>query len=299
MSAKSVLLNAQQEVARLKGEQASIRQEMSDVTARMHAIPYEIAQTRASEAIAAAQIDQTRVETTIQSADTVVSSVDGKVLAIPVDSGQALNPGATVAIIEPANARLEVELFVPSRAMGFIRRGDEVRVMYQAFPFEKFGSAKARVTEISQTILTPSEVAMPGSTIAQPVFRVRAGIEKQTVQAYGQTIQLQPGMLLNAQIVFDRRSLVEWLFDPIYAALEMNVGIRPLWTFWGEEKCGDHCLRGSGRVRSRMLGDDSALSWLRCRFEHAAPTFFNVPHGYVAPFADDGWPISWVYRPVR
>ena len=28
---------------------------------------------------------------------------------------------------------------------------------------------------------------------------------------------MQPGMLVSAEIVFDRRNLLEWLFDPIYA----------------------------------------------------------------------------------
>ncbi len=37
------------------------------------------------------------------------------------------------------------------------------------------------------------------------------------MDAYGDAIPLQPGMLLAADIVFDRRSLIEWLFDPIYA----------------------------------------------------------------------------------
>src|SRR5215467_2227226 len=32
-----------------------------------------------------------------------------------------------------------------------------------------------------------------------------------------ETIPLQPGMLLSADIVFDRRSLIRWLFDPVFA----------------------------------------------------------------------------------
>jgi membrane fusion protein len=37
------------------------------------------------------------------------------------------------------------------------------------------------------------------------------------MQAYGESYPLQPGMLVSADVVFDRRSLVQWLFDPIYA----------------------------------------------------------------------------------
>ena len=42
-------------------------------------------------------------------------------------------------------------------------------------------------------------------------------MESDSVQAYGQDIPVQPGMLLSAGIVIDRRTLVEWLLDPIYA----------------------------------------------------------------------------------
>lgn len=215
---ETALLSTEQVKSHLAGEEMSLRQQASDVTARLHAIPSDISQTGTNETMAAAQIDQKRVQTAIQSSDLVVASVEGKVLAIPVDEGQTLSPGATIAIVEPLNASLEAELYVPSRAVGFVRPGDDVHLMYQAFPFEKFGIANAKVMELSRTILAPSEVSMPASGIQQPVFRVRAALDRQTIQAYGQAVPLQPGMLLTGEIVFDRRSLVEWLFDPIYAA---------------------------------------------------------------------------------
>jgi len=66
-------------------------------------------------------------------------------------------------------------------------------------------------------VLAPSEVSIPGLDIREPVFRVRVGLDREYVEAYGARVPLQAGMLLSADIVFDRRSLVEWLFDPIYA----------------------------------------------------------------------------------
>jgi membrane fusion protein len=59
--------------------------------------------------------------------------------------------------------------------------------------------------------------AIPGLAIQEPVFRVRVTLSREAVEAYGKTYLLQPGMLLSANIVFDRRSLLQWLFDPLYA----------------------------------------------------------------------------------
>jgi membrane fusion protein len=46
-------------------------------------------------------------------------------------------------------------------------------------------------------------------------YRVTARLERQTITAYGNEIALRPDMSLKADIVFDRRSLIEWLFDPL------------------------------------------------------------------------------------
>jgi membrane fusion protein len=36
------------------------------------------------------------------------------------------------------------------------------------------------------------------------------------VRAYGQPVQLQPGMQLDADILLERRRLIEWVFDPVF-----------------------------------------------------------------------------------
>ena len=69
----------------------------------------------------------------------------------------------------------------------------------------------------SHTVLAPDEVAIPGMAMQEPVFRVRAALESDSIQAYGERLPLQPGMLLSADVIIDRRSLMAWLFDPILA----------------------------------------------------------------------------------
>ena len=90
--------------------------------------------------------------------------------------------------------------------------------MYQAFPHQKFGTGRGVVTSVSRTVLAPSEVSLPGIQVQEPVFRVRVRLARESVDAYGEALALQPGMLLTADVVIDRRTLVEWLLDPLYAA---------------------------------------------------------------------------------
>ena len=46
---------------------------------------------------------------------------------------------------------LVAELFAPSRAVGFVADGDEVRLRYAAFPYQKFGHARGTVVAVSAT----------------------------------------------------------------------------------------------------------------------------------------------------
>lgn len=90
--------------------------------------------------------------------------------------------------------------------------------MYQAFPHQRFGAGQGEIVSVSRTVLAPSEVSTPGVTVTEPVFRVQVRLARDYVAAYGQRVPLQAGMQLTADVIVDRRTLFEWLFDPLYAA---------------------------------------------------------------------------------
>lgn len=212
------VLQADQNLSEMTASVLSAERQVDEAESRLRAIPIDMRAARADAATAEAGIAQQRTQAETAATYVVVATVAGRVSAIPVSLGQALSAGGAVAVVGQGNQPLEAELYVPSRAAGFVRQGQEVRLMYQAFPFQKFGAGHGRVVSVSKTVLAPAEVQLPGSQVEEPVFRVRARIADAAVAAYGQDIPLQPGMLLNADIVLDRRNLFEWLLDPLYAA---------------------------------------------------------------------------------
>jgi len=211
-------LEARQDLASLRGAVTSLRREIDALDARVDAIPIDRAAAEAEADAARAALEERTTQARVANQYVVISPIAGRVAAIPVQLGQSLAPGETVAVVAPADARLVAELYVPSRAAGFIQPAQDVRLMYEAFPHQRFGVGAATVQTVSRTVLAPSEVAIAGMALQEPVFRVRAALEKETVDAYGAAIPLQPGMLLHADVVIDQRSLLEWLFDPIFAA---------------------------------------------------------------------------------
>lgn len=217
-SRRSAALQADQTLSEMSGQVLALDRQIAEAEARLRAIPISLRTAKADAIAAQAGITQERTQAETSATYVVTASISGRVVALPASLGQSLDANGIVAVVGPGDAPLEAELYVPSRAAGFVRRGQDVRLMYQAFPFQKFGAGEGQVISVSRTVLAPAEVQLPGSQINEPVFRVRARLAKTDVSAYGDAVPLQPGMMLNADIILDRRNLYEWLLDPLYAA---------------------------------------------------------------------------------
>ncbi|MDH4274870.1 MAG: HlyD family secretion protein [Gammaproteobacteria bacterium] len=144
----------------------------------------------------------------------LIAPADGVVTTILTEVGQAVAPGVSLMSILPAGASLEAQLLVPTRAAGFLKAQQQVGLRFQAFPYQRFGHHIGEVTEIGRSVLLPNEANVPLS-VQEPVYRVTVRLPSQQVQAYGQSMSLQAGMLVDADIHIDRRRLLEWIFDPL------------------------------------------------------------------------------------
>jgi membrane fusion protein len=147
----------------------------------------------------------------------VAAPVSGRVTSLQAWVGMNVETSVPFMSIVPQDTKLEVSLMVPARAIGFVAPGQTVRVAFDAFPYQRFGFYNATIASVSTTLLKPSETVGP-ITPTEPSYRVAAHLERQTVTAYGNEVPLLPDMPVKAEIVFDRRSLIGWLFDPLLSA---------------------------------------------------------------------------------
>lgn len=213
----AALVEERQRRAALERAVASIEREMAGVGGELDAIPQRADATLAGAAAAVAGLDERLTRTGLEIEYVAAAPIAGRVDALPVQMGQSVAPGETVAVIVPSGSELIAELYVPTRAAGFIEVGQAVRVHYEAFPYQRFGAHAAIVEGVSRTVLAPEETGIPGVQLHEPVFRVRGRLARQSVDAYGAEAPLRAGMLLTADVVVDRRTLLEWLLDPLYA----------------------------------------------------------------------------------
>lgn len=215
---RSAALRAQRGLAELHQDMAALERERAETRAQLDLVPIRVERATAEAASARATLDERTVLAEAQNAYTITSPIDGRVAAVLQPEGRAVTSGQAIAVLLPEGDTIIAELFVPTRAAGFIRRGQEVRLAYDAFPHQRFGVGLGEIVQVSRTVLAPDEASISGISLQEPVFRVKVRLHQQQIQAYGQEIVLQPGLLLSADIILERRSLIEWLFDPIFAA---------------------------------------------------------------------------------
>ena len=138
----------------------------------------------------------------------------GVVTNVAVNRGQSIAADAPLVTVLPKGSGLHVELLVPTRAIGFVTKGQEVVLRYEAFPYERFGQYRGVVTDIGRNVWTQGERIGPLSA-KEPVYRVDVTLDKQSVAALGQEFPLRPGMLVNADLLLEKRTLLEWIFEPV------------------------------------------------------------------------------------
>ena len=159
-------------------------------------------------------IDIKLKQTEGQRAYLVSAPMAGRISALQAITGKTADPAIPQMSIVPEGDTLSAELFVPARAIGFVAPGQMVHLHYAAFPYQQFGFGEGKIMTISQTLLKPEQFTGP-IAFTGASYRVVVALTRQTVYAYGKEMPLQADMQLEADILFDRRSLLAWILDPL------------------------------------------------------------------------------------
>jgi membrane fusion protein len=203
----------------LERQEASLTGQIAQIEQALAELPAQRAAQRADTARDIALLDRERIQNDAGSEMLVKAPVGGVLASRLAEAGQAVQAGQPLASVLPAGSRLRAQLFVSSRAIGFIRPGDKVLLRYAAYPYQKFGHQEGVVASISRNALGAAELAtlLGGTQPSEPYYRVFVDIERQSVLAYGKREALRPGMLLEADILGERRKLWEWVLEPLYS----------------------------------------------------------------------------------
>lgn len=221
-SKREELLGLRAQAQALERQREALQRDLDAVDAQARELPLrsQVLQGEINRDLAALQ--QQGLETEGRRRLVLRAPSDGIVSTLQAESGQSVSSAAPLASLLPAQTQMLAQLFAPSSAVGFVRAQQAVQLRYQAFPYQKFGQQSGSVLQVSRTPLSPAELAGlnlpaalsqgPGS---EPLYRITVKLDRQTVSAYGQAQPLAAGMQLDADVMLERRRLIEWIFEPI------------------------------------------------------------------------------------
>jgi len=165
----------------------------------------------------ASSLEQDTVETESRREVVVYASIPGTVTGVLADAGQIAPANQVLASIVPENARFYLQLNIPTAAAGLVSNSERVLVRYSSFPYERFGQFGGRIMTVAETALSASELKMNEDT-KDLFYPARVELDNQFVDAYGRRIQLREGMLADADILLEKRKLIDWFIEPLLAA---------------------------------------------------------------------------------
>ncbi|WJG11199.1 HlyD family efflux transporter periplasmic adaptor subunit [Aliiglaciecola sp. LCG003] len=188
---------------------------LNDAKIQVSQLPFLLTSKLADLKQSISTIKQKYIDLDAKRSYTILAPTAGRVTALQKEIGRVLSPQKMLMAILPEKAIFEADLFVPTHSIGFIRSDQKVNLRYKAFPYQRFGIYSGKISKITNIILSPNEINGPMS-IHEPVYRVTVKLDSQSVNAYGNQLKLQSGMLLDADIILDELSVVDWLLDPLF-----------------------------------------------------------------------------------
>lgn len=203
----------------LQRQATALRRNIAELERVLHELPAQQSAQAAAKMRELADLNRQRLQIEASGEVLVQAPISGLVATRLVKAGQAVQAGQPLFCLLPSGSKLQAQLLVPSRAIGFIEPGDAVVLRYDAFPHEKFGHRRGTVLRISRNALGPEGLGtLVGNPLAgEPYYKVMVTLSEQSIVVYGRREALRPGMLVEADILGDRRKLYEWLLEPLYS----------------------------------------------------------------------------------
>lgn len=136
--------------------------------------------------------------------------------------GSVVREAETLFILVPRDVPLQAEVNVEGKDIGRLEVGQPVRIKFEAFPFQKFGTAAGTVRVVSNDAFAPDQKAETSHRTQVPYFRVLVDIVD-LKHLRSDRIQITPGMAVTAELKTGTRSVISYFLYPILRGLDESI----------------------------------------------------------------------------
>lgn len=151
----------------------------------------------------------------------VTAPIDGVVVEMAAPSvGSVIAPGARILDIVPVGERMVVNARVNPADIDIVAVGQEARVHLTVFRQRNLSPLRGEVISVSADRLIDDRSGIP-------YFSAEIALDNESLAAAraqsDQNLQLQTGMPVEVMIVTGRRSVLEYLFEPLMSTLRRGL----------------------------------------------------------------------------
>jgi membrane fusion protein len=210
------LLASQQSLSTLRQSLLAREAEAAQARTALAGLATQEKTTAAGIATDVSTLQQQRAEVQSRIQYVVTAPLSGVVTALQTAVGRVAEPSTPLMAILPTDSRLVAEVYAPTSAIGFVQPNQEVRILYDAFPYRQFGSVSGHVASISRDVIDPRHGNVPVEA-KEPVYKLLIRLDDQELRTQRGPVRLQAGMVLQANVILERQSFMDWLLAPLHA----------------------------------------------------------------------------------
>jgi len=140
-------------------------------------------------------------------------------------AGTVAAPGTILMTLVPENDDMLADVWVSNQDVGFIRRGQDVKLKLVAFQFQKYGMIEGKVRQVSADATeapsanTRSDALTGRDRPMGPLaYRALVDLKSQTLSVEKESYRVSSGMQVAGEIHLGTRSILEYVLSPVQKA---------------------------------------------------------------------------------
>ena len=149
----------------------------------------------------------------------LTAPVNGVVQQLAVHTvGGVVTPAQELMKIVPESESLEVEAWILNKDIGFVQEGQPAEVKIETFPFTRYGTIDATVTDVSSDAITDEQKGL--------VYAGRVLMKQASIRVGKKRVNLSPGMAVTVEVKTGTRRLIEYILAPLLRYKAESMGER-------------------------------------------------------------------------
>jgi HlyD family secretion protein len=137
--------------------------------------------------------------------------------------GSVVREAEPIVTLVPLGVPLEAEVSINAQDIGRVEVKEQVRIKFDAYPFQKFGTATGMIRTISRDAFTPNPNDGAIGPAALPFFKARVQLGDTGLRTSDESVRLLPGMSVTAEIKVGRRTVISYFLYPLIRGLDDSI----------------------------------------------------------------------------